>query len=173
MKILKTIFSILMGLILGFVLGFFLKWHQLPLKIQGEEFGSWAEWISEFIGATGILVSLYIAFSKENINVINNLKDENNGQYKLTLLNASPSIIELFPITKKNVVFIGTENGIYHFGGVKSNKSQRVHEIQIKFTECYFAKLVFLNIVAGQKVTIRMRKTRKGQWKLWHLKFLD
>lgn len=116
---------------------------------------------------------MYIAFSKENINVINNLKDENNGQYKLTLLNASPSIIELFPITKKNVVFIGTENGIYHFGGVKSNKSQRVHEIQIKFTECYFAKLVFLNIVAGQKVTIRMRKTRKGQWKLWHLKFLD
>lgn len=174
MRIFKVACLILIGFILGVTLGYLVIWHCFPIKIQGEEFGSWAEWISGAVGAAGILVSLCIAFSKDAINVINVLIHEEGSVYKLKILNASPSIIELFPVVEKSVSILAPENGIYRFESInKKEIDERIHEIELKFTGRYFAKLVFLNIVAGQKVTIRMRKTLHGQWKLWGIKILD
>lgn len=174
MRTIKVVCLVLVGFILGVILGYFIIWHNFPFEINGEEFGSWAEWISGGVGAAGILVSLYIAFSKDDINVINVLTHEESNVYKLKILNASPSIIELFPVVEKSVSILVPENGIYRFESInKKEIDERTHEIKLEFTGRYFAKLVFLNIVAGQKVTIRMRKTLHGQWKLWGMKILD
>lgn len=174
MKFLKNCFLILTGFVLGVILGYLIIWHRFPIEVQSIEFGSWAEWGGSAVGAAGIFTSLYIAFSKDDINVINALTHEEGKVYKLKILNASPSIIELFPVVEKSVSILAPENGIYRFESInKKEIDKRTHEIELEFTGHCFAKLVFLNIVAGQKVTIRMRKTLHGQWKLWAMKILD
>lgn len=174
MKFFKNGSLIIIGIIVGITLGYFIIWHHFPLIVRGEEFGTWAEWISGLVGATGILVSLWIAFSKEKVNILVTLDYKNCGRYQLTIMNVSSSVLELFPVVKKHVSIFEPEKGIYRFDSVvEEDENKRKHNIQLKFTNHKLAKLTFINIITGRKITIRMRKKRDGQWVLWRLKFLD
>ena len=174
MKSFKNSLLILIGIVAGITLGYFIVWHHFPLEVKGEEFGSWAEWFSGTVGAIGILTSLWIAFSKVKTNILTGLEYKNCGKYQLTIMNVSPNVIELLPVVKKHVSIVESKKGIYRFESVvEEDENKRKHDIQIKFTNHKFAKLVFLNTITGRKITIRMRKKKDGKWKLWGLKFLD
>lgn len=147
MKYLRNLLIILIGILLGSLVHL-----KLNIKITGEELGSIADWFSGTIGAIGILVSLWIAFSKVKINILTALEQKNCRGCQLIIMNISPNIIELFPVVEKNVSIVKPDKGIYRFNSVvDEDESKRTHELQIKFTNHKFAKLTFINIITGKR----------------------
>lgn len=65
MKVLKFVGIFILGIIVGFSIGFFIKFHILPVSIDGGQLGSLAEWVS----GIGTISAVWIALNSRWDNV--------------------------------------------------------------------------------------------------------